>query len=126
MAVTDKRLRFQKAHAARVREILAVRFPNCFAPNGAPKKPLRIGIGFEIILAMPELSSYSIGAALDDYTNGITYCEAMVEGAPRVALDGSESGVVSALEADHARKRLEGWHRQAQSHNQTEAKAAAE
>lgn len=121
MHIADKRFRFQKVHAARVREILCVRFPKCFAPKGEAKRPLKVGIGFDILLALPELSSYSIGAALDDYCNGRTYCEIMVEGAARISLDGSEEGVVSALEANHAQKRLEAWERNDERREKVEA-----
>jgi sRNA-binding protein len=117
----EKKLRYQKVHAARVRDILVVRFPNCFAPRGEAKKPLKLGIGFDVLLALPELNSYSIGAALEDYCSGRTYCESMVVGAARYALDGSEAGFVSALEADHATKRLEAFAREAETN-----KAAAE
>jgi ProP effector len=120
MSLTDKRLRHQKIHAARVREILAVRFPNCFAPRGEAKKPLKIGIGFDVLFALPELQSYSVSAALEDYCSGRTYCESMVAGAVRYALDGSEAGFVSALEADHARKRLEAFERGAEAHKPRE------
>jgi len=112
MHIADKRFRFQKVHAARVREILCVRFPDCFAPKGEAKRPLKVGIGFDIMLEMPELSSYSIASMLEDYCVGRRYCENMIEGAPRIALDGSEVGFVSALEADHALKRVEAWVRQ--------------
>lgn len=107
----DKRIRMSRIHAERVREILAVRFPHCFAPKGEAKRPLKLGIGFDILLELPELSSYSIGCALEDYTNGRTYCEALIPGAPRFSLDGSQCGFVSAIEADHGKRRVEAFER---------------
>jgi ProP effector len=116
----DKRIRMQKAHAERVRNILVTRFPDCFAPKGEAKKPLKLGIGFDLLLALPELSSYSVNIALEDYTSGRKYCEALIPGAPRYSLDGFEAGIVSALEADHARKRIEAFERGAEAHKPRE------
>lgn len=99
-----------KVHAAqarRVRAVLAERFPLCFAPKGAPgKRPLKIGIGLDVALALPELSRHSIAVALEDYTWGPTYLAGMTTGAERIDLDGAPCGEVSETEAHHARARL--------------------
>lgn len=111
-ASRQHRLRMRRAHAAHVRALIAERFPACFSPKGAPlKRPLKIGIGLDLLLAMPELSAFSIGAALEDYTWGATYCAACVAGAARIDLDGQPDGSVSEAEARHAENRLALFHR---------------
>lgn len=86
------------------RELLAERFPLCFAPKEvAEKRPLKIGIYHDIRARLPELSGRRVTAALHDYTTGPKYWTALVAGAVRIDLDGNPAGVVSADEADHAR-----------------------
>lgn len=114
----DKRLRIQKLHAERVRNILVSRFPNCFAPKGEAKRPLKLGIGFDLLLELPELSSYSIGVALDDYCGGRRYCESLIPGETRFDLYGQEYGIVSALESEHGKRRVEAWQRESEKHAQ--------
>lgn len=89
----------RKRHAEAVRRILAERFPKCFAKAGEPKRPLKIGIGEDIMLAMPELSSYGVKIGLEDYTFGRSYIDRLTPGAARIGLDGSEHGFVREEEA---------------------------
>lgn len=91
---------------AAVRAILVQTWPHTFAPKGAPKKPLALGIGERIILALPELGFLAVSRALTDYTDGPTYLRSCVEGAPRIDLDGVERGAVTASEAQYAASRI--------------------
>jgi sRNA-binding protein len=122
----DKRLRMNKIHAERVREILVQRFPLCFAPKGEAKRPLKIGIGFDVQFAIPELSSYSVNIALEDYTNGRTYCAAIIAGNVRFDLQGNECGFVSETEANHCKRRLESYEREAALHQKGSEAAGAD
>lgn len=92
--------------AERARELLAAQWPLVFSAKGAPKRPLAIGIGERIALALPEIGKSRLIEALDDYCQGPSYLEACVEGAARVDLDGADCGVVSADHARHAAERL--------------------
>jgi ProP effector len=95
-----------KAHAASVREILVDRFPLTFTGPGRDKRPLKIGIGNDILLALPELAGASVALALADYAWGPTYCRNVVAGAERIGLDGQVTGIVSEREAEHAKRRM--------------------
>ena len=96
-----------KRNAARAtRELLAERFPACFKPKGAMKLPLKIGIYHDVLAALPEVGRHRLHDAFADYTNGPKYLTQIVEGAVRVALDGSPAGLVTAKEAEHARIRM--------------------
>jgi ProP effector len=98
------------------RALLHETFPAAFAAKGQPKKPLEIGIAQKIYMQMPEIGFKNLAAALSDYTGGVLYLEACVEGAERVNLAGEPSGVVTALQAAHALARLKayrGFERQA-------------
>ena len=114
--MSNKDRKQQRANAKRnaelTRETLAAAFPNCFAPKGADKRPLAIGINKEIMAAMPELGFLRLSNALGDYTSGPTYLCHVVEGARRIDLNGEPRGVVTAEEAAHAAARLaafQGW-----------------
>lgn len=96
----------------RVREILCERFPHCFAPKGGHKRPLKIGIANDILMALPDLSPADITAGLADYTWGPTYCRQCVVGAARIDLDGKPCGQVTEKEAAHMAARLQMFDRQ--------------
>ena len=106
MAFSRNKMRSKKIHAEEVRRILCDRFPDCFARPGEPKRPLKIGIGVDLALMIPELSSYSIALALEDYTFGRRYCAALTPGAARVGLDGKDDGFVTEAEAAHGAGRI--------------------
>jgi ProP effector len=89
-----------------VRQILCERFPLAFRGRGANKPPLKIGIGHDVQLAMPELPPIALVAALRDYASGPTYCRNLTAGAQRIGLDGEPAGQVSAAEADQAAFRM--------------------
>jgi len=106
MIISRNKQKAQRQHAEHVRALLADRFPKCFAGQGQPKRPLKVGIGQDLLLQMPELSAYSIGVALEDYCWGKRYCASMIAGESRINLEGEPDGVVRPMEADHAALRL--------------------
>ncbi|MWL91273.1 ProQ/FinO family protein [Cupriavidus sp. SW-Y-13] len=87
---------------------LQKRFPLSFPKKPAPKAPLKVGILQDLLSQKSELSlsEDEIRAALSTWCRGIRYWEAVVEGAVRVALDGSVAGHVTESEASRARHLL--------------------
>lgn len=92
--------------AVATRAILHDRFPDAIFASGTIKRPLKIGIGDEIIQACPDLKKWAVGFALRDYTRGPSYLVSLVSGAPRIGLDGSHSGDVSPKDEENALSRL--------------------
>lgn len=89
--------------------ILRARFPNCFArPDRPRRQPLKIGIHLDIIAALPELPATDIARALRFYTGDIRYLKSCVEGRHRIGIDGQPTGTVTADEAEHCEKSLQG------------------
>ncbi|MBY6239853.1 ProQ/FINO family protein [Methylosinus sp. Sm6] len=127
MAIPESRKIFRnKAIATRVRAILEERFPQAFAPAGAEKKPLKIGMDADILLAMPELTRKGLACALADYTWGPTYCRHVLAGAARVGLDGEPCGHVSDAEAAYAADRMKLFTKRQPKPGQPEKEAAAD
>jgi ProP effector len=92
---------------ARIIDILVEMWPGCFVPMRAPiKKPLKLGIGEDILLQLPELGARLVATALEDYTYEANYARAIVAGADRFDLDGKPCGKVTVREQDHAAWRL--------------------
>jgi ProP effector len=86
-------------------DFLAEQFPACF-DLGNPR-PLKVGIAFEIMDAVPpEVSWRAITLALDGLTKSRSYLTRIVVGEPRIDLAGQPAGVVTATEAAFAAKRL--------------------
>lgn len=81
-------------------------FPAAFAPKGAEKKPLKIGIDRDIKRACPQFTREALRLALGDYTGGPTYLRHLVIGTPRVGLDGEAEGWVTEDQAIEAKARL--------------------
>lgn len=95
----------RRRNARLVQETLAIiaeRYPKCFALAEADRRPLKIGIGAEIIAANPGIQRSRIGAALAWYTRSWAYLERLTEGAERVDLAGAVAGTVTASEAADA------------------------
>lgn len=90
-----------------LRRLFVDRFPQTFMPKGAEKPPLKIGIDLDLISHFPDLDPRCIGRALSDYAGGPTYKRNVIEGAPRLDLDGNPTDTVSTIAAEHAKKRLE-------------------
>lgn len=82
--------------AAETRAILVARFPECFMRKGKAKLPLKIGIDRDLAEQCQDIAAAHIRIAMKDYCGGPKYLKAMVEGARRVALDGSDAGFVTA------------------------------
>lgn len=113
--MTRKRLsreefRRRKQEILQVRAAVVHQFPNCFVPKGAPKRPLKIGIGKDLLAAgrnaFPGLSVRLIKAFLADYCGGANYHKAMTKGAIRVDLNGSFAGMVDDSAAAFAMSRF--------------------
>jgi len=88
---------------------LRARFPNVISrPNQQyGRRPLKISIRDDLAALFPEIEPQTIGQALKIYTLHSGYLRALVEGAPRVDLNGAEVGSVTAEVAGHARELLE-------------------
>lgn len=82
-------------HAGKARDILIERFPLCFAARGLPKRPLKIGIRFDIKTAAPEIKTRTIHIGLFDYCQGPRYLESFVTGVQRIGIDGADAGAVT-------------------------------
>ena len=65
-----------------------------------------VGVDRAIFDAAPDLDRHDVINALTDYVNSPDYQQAMVEGATRVALDGSSAGTVTASHAQWAQTKL--------------------
>ena len=88
-------------------EFLADRFPSCFAVKGTHRKPLAVGIAWDILERVGHsLTPAELSAALRVYTGSWSYLEGCCEGTPCIGLDGQAAGVVSAKEETHAMGRL--------------------
>ena len=86
--------------------VLVARYPKCFTLAEADRRPLKVGIGGDVIAHHPELKPSNIGQALAWYTRSRAYLERMVEGAERVDLGGVAAGTATAIEAADALVKL--------------------
>jgi sRNA-binding protein len=86
---------------------LANLFSQCFSLAGRDRKPLKVGISNDLLVAKTDLSNTELRRALAAYTNSIGYLSKMLEGAARIDLDGEPAGVVTAEEARHAWAKME-------------------
>jgi sRNA-binding protein len=84
---------------------LVAAFPLAFATEPEQIKPLSIGIK-QRIYARCTLSHRKVSDALRRYTGRVAYLHAIVEGAVRVDLDGTATGIVTAKEATHAAEEI--------------------
>jgi sRNA-binding protein len=89
------------------RKTLLAKYPQCFCNKGSLKKPLKIGIKFDLFKAEPTIPQDLIRKALVDYCNGVTYLVALLKvGTPRVDLRGNQDGSVSEYHAEKAAEKL--------------------
>ena len=98
-------------HEAAVQTLLILRakYPQCFARLDLPRRqPLKVGIHHDILNAVPELPVADIRLALKFYTGDINYLKQCVEGRKRIDLNGNDAGIVTAEEAEHCAKSLDG------------------
>jgi len=88
---------------------LRARFPNVISRVNQQygRRPLKIDIRDDLAALFPEIEPQTIGQALKIYTLHSGYLRALVEGAPRMDLNGAEVGSVTAEVAGHARELLE-------------------
>ncbi|SNR80744.1 ProP effector [Methylobacillus rhizosphaerae] len=80
-------------------------FPKAFPKNPAPKLPLKVGIHEELLAKAKEigLETAAITEAVKTWCRGTRYWASIVEGAPRVDLEGNTAGEVTARDAAQAR-----------------------
>jgi sRNA-binding protein len=95
----------RKARIERTIVELVAAFPLAFSTEPEQVRPLGIGIK-QRIYERCTLSHRDIGAALRCYTGRVAYLLAIVEGTPRIDLDGAPNGTVSANEATHAAEQI--------------------
>jgi ProP effector len=92
---------------------LAERWPKCFAVNEKQRRPLKVGIGEEVRVLLPDVE---VSAALAFYAHNTNYMKALVAGA--IGLDGEPAGVVTAEQEAFA------WSQLAAIQNRRETKPA--
>jgi sRNA-binding protein len=83
---------------------LAEAYPNCFAVYCHRRRPLKIGILADLVMLVP--FAEDLRAAIRYYTGNEVYLRACDENAPRISLEGHETGRVSAAEAAYAQRAL--------------------
>src|SRR5436190_1815481 len=76
------------------RQQLALAHPTLFADP--PSAPLKIGIDRDLRARHPEVSWRTLRIALRRHVSSPAYLRLLVAGAPRIALDGSVAGHVTA------------------------------
>jgi ProP effector len=88
---------------------LRAQFPNVISRLDMQhgRRPLKIGIHDDLVALLPEVDPQIIGLALKLYTVHSGYLRSLVEGAPRVGLNGAEVGTVTAEAASHAQDLLQ-------------------
>jgi ProP effector len=103
---------------------LRAQFPNVISrlDRQHGRLPLKIGIHDDIVALLPEIDPHIIGQALKLYTSHSGYRRALVEGAPRVDLNGAEVGIVTAEAASHAATSLERFMRRYAANKPTKDK----
>jgi sRNA-binding protein len=86
--------------------LLAELYPQTFAVYEGRRKPLQIGIRERLFAELNgAVTTRELCAALSAYTKPYPYQKKLVEGAPRIGLDGQPAGTVTAEEAASARER---------------------
>ncbi|CAM2152106.1 ProP effector [Pararobbsia alpina] len=82
------------------------RFSATFPKKPAPKVPLKIGIFEDLMAHATELGAdeAQLRAAIKTWCGGSRYWACMVEGAQRIDLAGQPAGVVTAADANRARR----------------------
>lgn len=87
--------------------LFVAEFPNTFLPwRTDPVRLLKVGTYKDIRQRVPYIGARKVFAVLWAYTRTRRYLESLVEGVPRVDLDGNAAGIVTKQEAEHAKHRL--------------------
>jgi ProP effector len=105
-------------------------FPLAFPINPAPKLPLKEGIlkDAEQHLELLGLTNEQLKLGISTWCQGSRYWNSMVENAPRVDLDGQPVGIVTASQAQHAKRqasRQRGQDRRNRAQPKSDASASA-
>lgn len=98
-----------RRHAAKTRAVLVQRYPGVFMPRGEAKRPLKLGITWDVVDDMPEANRRHIRLAVRDYCSGPTYFLALLTDPVRVGLDGQPAGVVTDQHRAYAEAMLVRW-----------------
>lgn len=109
----DKQNEGTASKSAKSREViarLAQMFPNCFFTDRAKIRPLKIGILDDLVAATANdenpLSKTQLRHAVKMYTSSWQYLGVCKAGSVRVALDGSDAGIIEEDHIQYARDRL--------------------
>ncbi|KAB7619652.1 ProQ/FINO family protein [Alkalilimnicola sp. S0819] len=106
----------KRKRAERTREFLgqlAERYPQTFTRDRAALRPLAIGIQKELRAALDadealkDTPNWLIRQALALYTRSMSYREAIIEGRPRIDLQGEAAGEISDADKQHAQSELD-------------------
>jgi ProP effector len=97
-----QRLNHTEAEAAK--QWLRQTYPLAF--RAGEIRPLMIGVGEILRAAAPPELTVTVGRYLGCYVNSPRYLRAMVAGARRITLDGTEAGPTDPAHVEHARSRL--------------------
>jgi ProP effector len=84
--------------------LLVARWPKAFVPYPGIVRPLKVGIDTQIHEAGLPISRRQLAHTLAAYVGQPIYLRQIREGATRIGLGGEPAGVVTAHEAEHARK----------------------
>jgi sRNA-binding protein len=109
--ISKRRARALAWNAARIEVLLLLRqkFPSAFARlNAHKRRPLKVGIHQDIVVAFPDLDPVEIGRALRFYCSDLRYHRACIDGADRIDLDGNVNGTVTAAEVENAKRLIAG------------------
>jgi ProP effector len=106
MSFTDHQ---RKQHALAIAGILWLKekHPKAFFMSKVRRRPLKIGIGAEIIVGIGDaMTPHEARSALRIYTGAVGYHQSMRAGAARIDLAGEPAGTVTPEEAEHAAKQV--------------------
>jgi ProP effector len=88
--------------------LLVATWPKAFSIEFAGRRPLKVGMGKDIAEATKgAITPEELEAAMNLYCRHKSYLKKLREGAERVDLDGNPVGVVTAAQADYARRHIE-------------------
>jgi sRNA-binding protein len=87
--------------------LLAERFPRTFFVVGKNRKPLKVGIYYDLVADLrDEVSERALSLTLYYYTNEVGYLKSTKQDRPRFDLNGDVAGKVTDEEELYARGRL--------------------
>ena len=99
----------QREQINQIIELLCREFPACFVQFERRRRPLKIGISYDILARLgDQLDRELLGRALRYYTRNTFYRLSQQPGAPRIDLDGKACGTVSEADAASAAKDVAG------------------